>query len=283
MMIGVLLLLCLSLSVSSEIIKVGDIITKGHGVKGAPDAFFMGKFYEYNDPDTPIIEGVHTGSKIVLTLPSDNDVSDYKWFSVWCRAYNINFGDVYFPESLEVAEGESEPEAEIPSPIAPISNDISGHKDHEYHHGDHSEAESHAEDEPLPGSASFICPSVIKDHTYQLKTGIVPDDAILVFPSAPRKAKKSFILNPYHRNFFDEKFYQEGAAWDSKFDGLQDQKLSGSGESLDRKAGSGRKPQDIQRKIDGHHKKSMQRHAKDFVISSMTVSRAVKKEVGRSL
>nr|ADD38861.1 DOMON domain-containing protein CG14681 [Lepeophtheirus salmonis] len=200
MMIGVLLLLCLSLSVSSEIIKVGDIITKGHGVKGtisiynsstivvdnfeydggAPDAFFMvgdsekpgeggtilpypfeGKFYEYNDPDTPIIEGVHTGSKIVLTLPSDNDVSDYKWFSVWCRAYNINFGDVYFPESLEVAEGESEPEAEIPSPIAPISNDISGHKDHEYHHGDHSEAESHAEDEPLPGSASFICPSVI--------------------------------------------------------------------------------------------------------------------------
>ncbi|QQP51414.1 DOMON domain-containing protein CG14681 [Caligus rogercresseyi] len=199
------LISCLCLSVSAEIIKIGDIATKGHGVKGtisvynastiivenfeydggAPDAFFMvgdtdkptdggtllpypfeGKFYEYSDDGAPIIQGVHNGSRMVLTLPSDAEVSDFKWFAVWCRAYSINFGDVYFPESFDLS-GEPEPEGgdDIPSPIAPVSNDISGEKDHEYHHGDHSdaesEAESHAEHEPQPGSGHTFIPSAL--------------------------------------------------------------------------------------------------------------------------
>ena len=58
---------------------------------------FRGKFYDYDDPDAPILrrfDGKQT--PIVLTLPDGLKVTDLKWISVWCRRFAINFGDFIF-------------------------------------------------------------------------------------------------------------------------------------------------------------------------------------------
>ena len=41
-------------------------------------------------------------------------MSDLKWISVWCRAFKVNFGDLYFPADLEI-EAHAEPEGEAES------------------------------------------------------------------------------------------------------------------------------------------------------------------------
>ncbi len=123
-----------------EGVRIGSLTTKQHGVKGevyaidektilvknfeydgqGPDAFFWvgtserpgsvgtilahpfeGKFYEYEDQSAPILKDKFDGSKdIKLTLPENLNVSDLKWFSVWCRRFEVNFGDLIFPENF---------------------------------------------------------------------------------------------------------------------------------------------------------------------------------------
>jgi len=54
-----------------------------------------GQKYTYNDQSLPLIKRSFDGSDdITLTLPPGESVDDLKWISVWCRAFNINFGHV---------------------------------------------------------------------------------------------------------------------------------------------------------------------------------------------
>ena len=64
---------------------------------------FEGKFYEYEDRSAPIIKSFDGSQDVTLTLPEDTKVSDLKWLSVWCRAFSVNFGDLIFPEIVEIA------------------------------------------------------------------------------------------------------------------------------------------------------------------------------------
>lgn len=124
---------------SAELVKVGDFQNYAHGINGqvfmkdqktlvikgftydgaGPDAFFWagtsqapssvgtilpypfeGKFYEYEDQSAPILSKRFNGEEIVLTLPETLKATDIKWLSVWCRAFQVNFGDLTFPEDL---------------------------------------------------------------------------------------------------------------------------------------------------------------------------------------
>ena len=104
--------------VSGDIYACGDdqlVIEKFTYDGLAPDAFFLvgtgsdtpnsngiilphpfqGKFYDFEDTKAPILDKAYDGSQrpIVLELPTRIKVSNLKWISVWCRQYEINFGD----------------------------------------------------------------------------------------------------------------------------------------------------------------------------------------------
>ena len=129
-------------SVQDDGVFVAELRTLAHGVKGklyamdektlivknfgydgqGPDAFFWvgtsgvpsdegtilpypftGKFYKYDDDDAPVLKWYFDETKdLKLTLPDDLKVSDLKWFSVWCRQYSVNFGDLIFPENFSL-------------------------------------------------------------------------------------------------------------------------------------------------------------------------------------
>ena len=56
---------------------------------------FAGRFYAYNDQSSPKLKSSFDGTKdIVLRLPNDLNVSDMKWFSVWCREYDVVLGEL---------------------------------------------------------------------------------------------------------------------------------------------------------------------------------------------
>ena len=55
---------------------------------------FRGKFYNYDDPEAPVLRRFSAQNPIVLTLPTGLKVNDLKWISVWCRKFSINFGDL---------------------------------------------------------------------------------------------------------------------------------------------------------------------------------------------
>ena len=44
------------------------------------------------------ILGAYRSKNIVLTLPGGKTLRNVKWISVWCRAFDVNFGEVTFPD-----------------------------------------------------------------------------------------------------------------------------------------------------------------------------------------
>merc|ERR1712115_616427 len=86
--------------------------------------------------------------------PDGVETTDLKWFSVWCRRFSANFGDLFFPEGFAL-EGEKPVEAtskDLPPPAAIPGNAL----DHDHHHHDDD-----PESEPEPyGAASSISASV---------------------------------------------------------------------------------------------------------------------------
>ena len=204
---------CLLGLASAKLTKVADITTKAHGVAGTlyakdakhlvikgftydgagPDAFFWvgtdgspgrhgavvlpypftGKFYEYEDPDTPKLEPgtSYDGSvDIELTLPEDGPVvTDLAWFSVWCRRFSANFGDLYFPAEFKLeSDGSAEPATtttaatpaasdkppkDLPPPVV-ISNNNLDEQDRSSAHDDDAYAEPESEPEPSAASAT---------------------------------------------------------------------------------------------------------------------------------
>ena len=97
------------------------LMIKGFTYSGtAPDAFFWagtspqpspngiilpypftGMFYNYDDKSAPVL-GKFTNAEVVLTLPDNLKTTDIKWLSVWCREFEANFGDIFFPEDLSI-------------------------------------------------------------------------------------------------------------------------------------------------------------------------------------
>jgi len=203
---------CLLGLTSAKLTKVADITTKAHGVAGTlyakdakhlvikgftydgagPDAFFWvgtdgspgrhgavvlpypftGKFYEYEDPDTPKLEPgtSYDGSvDIELTLPEDGPVvTDLAWFSVWCRRFSANFGDLYFPAEFKLeSDGSAEPTTttaatpaasdkppkDLPPPVV-ISNNNLDEQDRSSAHDDDAYAEPESEPEPSAASTT---------------------------------------------------------------------------------------------------------------------------------
>jgi hypothetical protein len=138
-------------------ILIGQLKTKQHGVRGkvfavdektilvknfqydgaGPDAFFWvgtskapgnegyilahpfaGKFYKYDDDSAPILKGRFDGTEdIKLTLPEDLNVTDLKWFSVWCRQFSVNFGDLIFPENFSLEHTDTFSNTKLPPPL----------------------------------------------------------------------------------------------------------------------------------------------------------------------
>ena len=111
-------------------VNLGDFVTYQHGVKGTvykvddktlkitnffydgtgPDAFFYvgtgtkpiqgGVKIEYSTNKEDNILGRFSNDEVILTLPDSVVMSQLKWISVWCRAYKVNFGDLYFGDKL---------------------------------------------------------------------------------------------------------------------------------------------------------------------------------------
>lgn len=208
---------------SAELVKVGDFQNYAHGINGevfmkdektlvikgftydgaGPDAFFWagtsqtpssvgtilpypfeGKFYEYEDQSAPILSKRFNGEEIVLTLPETLKATDIKWLSVWCRAFQVNFGDLQFPKDLsfedntldsavltgpsddhdhedeESADAEGDKLDDLPPPLLePVHN---AHDPNHRHHDEdadalsEAESESAAESESEPASAHCI-------------------------------------------------------------------------------------------------------------------------------
>lgn len=38
---------------------------------------------------------------ITLSLPEGKTLRDFKWFSVWCDDFSVNFGDITIPKNLD--------------------------------------------------------------------------------------------------------------------------------------------------------------------------------------
>jgi len=72
--------------------------------------------YEYRNDEAPILKAA-TQETITLTLPPHLQVSDLKWFSVWCRLYAKDFGNLMIPTDFKIADASAEPEpATVPEP-----------------------------------------------------------------------------------------------------------------------------------------------------------------------
>ena len=62
---------------------------------------FEGKFYHYEDKTAPVL-GKFNGENVTLTLPDNLKATNIKWLSVWCRQFGLNFGDIFFPDDLNL-------------------------------------------------------------------------------------------------------------------------------------------------------------------------------------
>jgi len=123
---------------------------------------YQGKNYEYRDSAAPVLRK-YTGETVELSLPESFKMSDIKWFSVWCRKFSVDFGNIMFPENFSL-------DAELPSPIAPSPEpepetepETEPKAEPGYDHNDVdskaepepvAEAEPKSEPEPEPGSGS---------------------------------------------------------------------------------------------------------------------------------
>jgi len=111
---------------------VGSFADRFHGVKGdvyavdsrtlyvrgfsydgtGPDAYFYAGsdaeegpssrgFLIPDEKGSDGILGRYKTKDVVLTLPNGRTLKEVRWLSVWCRAFDVNFGEVNFPERLK--------------------------------------------------------------------------------------------------------------------------------------------------------------------------------------
>jgi len=98
------------------------------GTEGSPDSPinidktailahpYQGQHYSYND-SAPVLKA-SSQETLTLVLPPNLRVSDLKWFSVWCRLFGVDFGNLMIPADFEAPGAIPEPEPEtIPEPV----------------------------------------------------------------------------------------------------------------------------------------------------------------------
>ena len=85
----------------------------------APDAFFYvgrslpvgmetGILVPYPGSSTSEILLAHDGSTdVILTMPGDLTTSEIRWLSVWCRQFEVSFGEIEFPALGMTTEGKA--------------------------------------------------------------------------------------------------------------------------------------------------------------------------------
>ncbi|XP_065222877.1 protein Skeletor, isoforms B/C [Planococcus citri] len=114
--------------------RIGDFRAYAHGVRGTVYAvdestFYVHKFYydgtgpaayfwvgntlrpspegiivpypDDNKGREPAVLKAHEGSAIILKLPDGRKIKEFKWLSVWCRRFTVNFGEVFIPKDLD--------------------------------------------------------------------------------------------------------------------------------------------------------------------------------------
>ena len=94
---------------------------------------YTGQHYQYRDTDYPVLKR-SMNTDVLLTLPPDLTVSDIRWLSVWCKAYQFNFGALQFRDDILVKvdkENESQDEdpekPETESIVSSIIRNVLGH------------------------------------------------------------------------------------------------------------------------------------------------------------
>jgi len=164
-----LLLVLTIVGLTSAEKMIGKLSTLAHGVSGdvyakdsktiilknfmydgaGPDAFFwIGKTgtpmktdesmtmilttekqFLYRDETAPVLRA-YKGETVELPLPEGWTLKDLKWFSVWCRKFTVDFGNVMIPADFKLDD-------DIPHPLAPSAEpepepEPENHGDHKH-------------------------------------------------------------------------------------------------------------------------------------------------------
>eukprot|EP00092_Neocalanus_flemingeri_P050266 GFUD01058046.1.p1 GENE.GFUD01058046.1~~GFUD01058046.1.p1 ORF type:complete len:142 (-),score=23.89 GFUD01058046.1:98-523(-) len=61
---------------------------------------FEGRHYEYRNQDAPILKAA-SNEDLTLILPENIKVSEIKWLSVYDRKFDVDFGNLMFPENIQ--------------------------------------------------------------------------------------------------------------------------------------------------------------------------------------
>ncbi|XP_006815462.1 protein Skeletor, isoforms B/C-like [Saccoglossus kowalevskii] len=110
---------------------ISDFTTLAHGVTGtvyavddhririvgfnydgaAPDAFFWGGTTDEPGSSGEVIPdefgrtatklGTYINRSITITLPDGKTINNYRWVSVWCRDFTVDFGHIYIPNNFD--------------------------------------------------------------------------------------------------------------------------------------------------------------------------------------
>lgn len=96
------------------VINENTIWVRGFSYDGtAPDAFFYGGSTDSPSSNGEIIPdefgttqklGKYDNDNLILTLPVGKTINSYKWISIWCREFRVDFGHVDVPSTF-VAPG----------------------------------------------------------------------------------------------------------------------------------------------------------------------------------
>ena len=126
----------------------------------------QGQNYKYRDQSAPVL-GRSDDEKITLTLPANMKVGDLKWVSVWCRRFTVDFGNLIFPDNLDLPTSEKT----LPHPLVPVDdNDVA------------AEPEPESESEPEPGKRLSLISSLYSDISFRSRPPRPPRPR----PSRPR-------------------------------------------------------------------------------------------------
>jgi len=98
------------------------------------------KQFLYRDNTAPILKK-HDGETVELPLPEGWTLNDLKWFSVWCRKFSVDFGNVMIPADFKL-------DGDIPHPLAPSAEPEPEPEDHDGHKHDYPAGGAGAEPEP---------------------------------------------------------------------------------------------------------------------------------------
>jgi len=134
---------------------------------------FKGVHYAYRDDSAPVLTAA-SNEQVTLILPEHMKVSDLKWFSVWCRKFTVDFGNIIFDGSA------IQPSDSLPAPLAPVDNHVDEaaaepepeseaepEPESGYEHGSNSVAEPESEPstkgepEPEPAGSSAVASSLL--------------------------------------------------------------------------------------------------------------------------